>query len=122
MPGPRAGDRLRSCCSYDVRRGAVSCVLPIATARWEGSCVHTSRHASLSRLFAVHYVTSLDTPTPRRRCLLPSPQSVKRLITQLQRLYPTDPSRSVDFDPVPDPGKGALVRVCSFGWRPQSVA
>ncbi|GLI69856.1 hypothetical protein VaNZ11_014573 [Volvox africanus] len=33
-------------------------------------------------------------------------QSIKRLITQLQRLYPTDPSRSVDFDPVPDPGKG----------------
>ncbi|KAG2497758.1 hypothetical protein HYH03_004030 [Edaphochlamys debaryana] len=33
-------------------------------------------------------------------------QGLKRLVTQLQRLYPTDPSRSVDFDPVPDPGKG----------------
>ncbi|GLC41332.1 hypothetical protein PLESTB_001074400 [Pleodorina starrii] len=39
-------------------------------------------------------------------------QSIKRLITQLQRLYPTDPSRSVDFDPVPDPGKGVQGEGC----------
>ncbi|KAG2439905.1 hypothetical protein HYH02_010535 [Chlamydomonas schloesseri] len=33
-------------------------------------------------------------------------QGMKRLVTIVQRLYPTDPSRSVDFDPVPDMGKG----------------
>ncbi|GFR49881.1 hypothetical protein Agub_g11985, partial [Astrephomene gubernaculifera] len=40
-------------------------------------------------------------------------QSIKRLITQLQRLYPTDPSRSVDFDPVPDLGKGMQGAGCA---------
>lgn len=34
---------------------------------------------------------------------------MKRLVTIVQRLYPTDPSRSVDYDPVPDMGKGMLV-------------
>ncbi|KXZ43587.1 hypothetical protein GPECTOR_86g380 [Gonium pectorale] len=40
-------------------------------------------------------------------------QSIKRLVTQLQRLYPTDPSRSVDFDPVPDLGKGVQGAGCA---------
>ena len=35
------------------------------------------------------------------------------MTTQLQRLYPTDPSRSVDFDAVADPGKGASGAGCA---------
>ena len=34
-------------------------------------------------------------------------QAVKRLLTFLQRAYPTDPSRSVDFDGFRDAGLGA---------------
>lgn len=32
-------------------------------------------------------------------------QAIKRLMTFVQRAYPTDPSRSVDFSTVEDPGK-----------------
>lgn len=32
---------------------------------------------------------------------------MKRLISAVQRMYPTDPSRSVDFETVADLGKGA---------------
>ncbi|PNW73666.1 hypothetical protein CHLRE_13g567750v5 [Chlamydomonas reinhardtii] len=39
-------------------------------------------------------------------------QGMKRLVTIVQRLYPTDPSRSVDYDPVPDMGKGMLGAGC----------
>ena len=34
-------------------------------------------------------------------------QAIKRLGTFLQRAYPTDPSRSVDFNGFRDPGLGA---------------
>lgn len=34
-------------------------------------------------------------------------QAVKRLLTFVQRAYPTDPSRSVDFDGFRDAGRGA---------------
>ncbi|GMH44048.1 hypothetical protein BSKO_11982 [Bryopsis sp. KO-2023] len=34
-------------------------------------------------------------------------QAIKRLMTFVQRAYPTEPSRSVDFNSVEDPGKGA---------------
>ena len=34
-------------------------------------------------------------------------QAVKRLLTFMQRAYPTDPSRSIDFDAIKDPGRGA---------------
>lgn len=35
-------------------------------------------------------------------------QALKRVITFCQRRYPTDPSRSVDFDAVTDEGRGAI--------------
>lgn len=34
-------------------------------------------------------------------------QAVKRLLTFCQRAFPTDPSRSVDFDAFRDAGRGA---------------
>jgi hypothetical protein len=34
-------------------------------------------------------------------------QAVKRLLTFCQRAFPTDPSRSVDFDSFRDAGRGA---------------
>ena len=34
-------------------------------------------------------------------------QAVKRLLTFVQRAYPTDPSRSIDFDGFRDAGRGA---------------
>ena len=33
---------------------------------------------------------------------------MKRLLTIVQRLYPTDPSRCVDFDGFRDVGRGAI--------------
>lgn len=46
-------------------------------------------------------------------------QAVKRLLTFVQRAYPTDPSRSIDFDGFRDAGRGAAgsgsdKRVCNF--------
>ncbi len=40
-----------------------------------------------------------------RACAL-AMQAIKRLIGAVQRLYPTVPSRSVDFETVADPGRG----------------
>lgn len=34
-------------------------------------------------------------------------QGLKRLLTFMQRVYPTDPSRAVDFDGFKDMGRGA---------------
>ena len=34
-------------------------------------------------------------------------QGLKRLLTFMQRMFPTDPSRAVDFDGFKDAGRGA---------------
>ena len=35
-------------------------------------------------------------------------QAIKRLLSFMQRAYPTDPSRSVDFDGFRDASRGAI--------------
>jgi hypothetical protein len=63
---------------------------------------------------SIPYLNRPSTP-PLPQTLLQSPppppsryfQAIKRLVSNLQRIYPTDPSRSVDFNLTAGEGRGA---------------